>query len=164
VSKINGDLILEQDEVGIILRPLVVVGEVRRTIPREKPGQWPIRHFTSTTDMRDFIADVVSIEGSTCIVDGVYRRRMVRMRNVRVCSPEIRKPGDRVMVTEHVGIDGRFGFMATKKRVLAGDLNFINVGWSDEEESKYLVVDIYTGEAKTVVGRPVFMDIRKRRS
>jgi len=111
--------------------------------------------------MRDFIANVTKFEADICSVRGVYRGRMRELRNVRAYIPF--KAGERTMVTEHVDINGRFGFIATKKRILLGDLNFVNVGWSDEHRSRRLTVDIYTGEVRESNGVAVPPSIKMGR-
>lgn len=161
MKKLSCDLILERDTIGVLLHTASSGERCRRLLMRASPGEWPFHSFTATTDMRDFIANVVAYGNGSCSVKGVYRGKMTQLRNVHPCTPV--KVGERVMVTEHVGIDGRFGFIATKGRILVGDLNFVNVGWSDERGSRQLSVDIYTGEARESKGGPVPPSIRMGR-
>lgn len=149
-KKLNGDLIIDKNEVGILLHPIIIPGQKRHVLRRLSSEEWPFHYFTATTDMKDFIGNVRATNGSVCSVEGVYRGKMQTLRNIKIYSDF--KINERVMVTEHVDINGRFGFIATKKRVLFGDLNFINIGWSNEEGSRRLVIDIYTGEAKEMKG------------
>lgn len=149
-------IFLVDDRMTMEFTPLLGGGARVAEISRKTEDEWPINATTATTDMRDFIANIKSIEGDKCSVEGVYRGRMLEVNNVKVCSPEIKKPGDRVMVTEHVSVDGRMDFIATKKRVLAGNVNFVKIGWSNERKSRFLVLDVYTGDSKVVEGPPMF--------
>ena len=152
-----GKVIREGDLIGIELSPAAGGSPVRVMIGKEGLGEWPVQFCTATTDMKDFIGNVSSIGGGKCSVRGVYRGRDREVRGVTVASPDVKKVGDRVMVTEHVGVDGKFGFLATKRRILKGDLNFACVGWSNEERCRYVRVDVYTGNHVEVSGPPVTM-------
>jgi hypothetical protein len=145
------------EEIGLELQPLVGGNTVKCMISKKSPGAWPVQFATHTADMQDFIADVTELYGDKCSVEGVYRKMMRQMRNIRVCSPEIKKKKDRVMVTEHVNIEGKFDYIATKQRVLH-DVGFVNIGWSDENGCEYIVIDTYTGESKLATCPPVAPD------
>jgi len=151
--------------IGLKIEPLVGGQDVDANISRLSSDEWPVQFFTSTTDMRDWIGNVTKIEDGKCSVEGVYRRRWTKMRNIRVCDAAIVKEGDRVMITEHMNIDGKMGFIATKRRVLVENkgsaINYANVGWSDDKRCRYLRFDVYTGEYKIFECRPVYMFYKK---
>jgi hypothetical protein len=113
--------------------------------------EWKVQCLTATTDMRDFIGNITFIDGCYCTAKGVYRGKMTEVRNVRVLDPKFRV-GQRVMVSEHLNINGEMDFLASTKRVLKDNINFINFGWSNEGHSRCCRVDIYTGEHKEVYG------------
>lgn len=140
--------------------PVLMNGDILRyTVKQDKESEWPVKFFTATTDMRDFIANTtgMSRDGFYCKVKGVYRGETREVNNVLVKDNGIRKhPGDRVMVTEHVNPSGKMEFIATKKRILKGDLNFISFGWSDENRCRFLRVDVYTGDSAYLIGRPCY--------
>jgi hypothetical protein len=61
------------------------------------------------------------------------------------------------MVTEHINVAGGFDMLATTKRILDlknPNLNFVNVGWTNNKESRYIRIDPYTGEEHKCVGDP----------
>jgi len=144
------------NKIGKRIKPLIG-GEKECFINRQSKEEWPIQFYTNTTDLRDFIANVTSINKKICSVKGVYRGIMKELKNIRICSPDIKKIGDRVMVTEHIDVSGKFDFIATKKRVLSNVCHFINVGWSDHEKSRYIIIDIYTGQTRETQGPPISM-------
>jgi hypothetical protein len=109
---------------------------------RGKPLVW----YTATSKMVDFIGNVTSINKNKCEVRGVYSGKMQNIKNIRIVDCAINRIGERVMITEHVNIFGKFELIATKCRILYGDTNFINVGYPEH----YAIVDIYTGEHRIV--------------
>jgi len=157
---IEGKIFKEGNEVCVRFQPLVGRKTVEHRIASKK-GEWAIKSITGTTDMTDWIGNVTKIHGKLCSVRGVYRGKMRELQKIRVESSDIKKVGDRVMVTEHLNVAGKFDFIATKKRVLVqgktAGINFLNLGWSNEYGSRYLVIDIYTGEAGEWTGDPIFM-------
>ena len=139
-------------------------GELRYSLEAPGADYWPVIFFTATTDMRDFIGNVVAVDpsGLVCSVKGAYRGNMQRVNNVFARGREPIGLHQRVMVTEHISTDGKFEFIATKKRVLHGDLNFINLGWSNESRCKHWRIDAYTGDSKLIVGAPCFAFLRDK--
>ena len=108
-----------------------------------KPSQlW----YTATNRMTDFIGNVTHIKDGMCDVRGVYLSTMQCIKNIKIVDKLISKIGHRVMVTEHIDIEGKLELIATKKRILYGDLNFINIG----SPNKYIMIDVYTGKFKLI--------------
>lgn len=137
----------------------------KRVYRINKPkGDWrPINFGTATTNMKDWIGNVRELreipeKGEIlCIVEGVYEGRMRKIPNIKL-REMIKKIGERVMVTEHINVAGGFDMLATKKRILDSgnpDFNWINIGWSNDKECKYLRIDPYTGETKECTGQAV---------
>jgi len=123
--------------------------------PLNKLGAWPIMFYTATTDMRDFIGNITQIDNGKCAIKGVYRGQMAEMKGVFIKEDKIKRIGQRVMVTEHLNVNGQLELIATIKRIINitdSNLNFVNIGWSDEKDCEYLRIDIYTGESKTLNG------------
>lgn len=130
----------------------------------DKPeGDWhPINFGTATTGMKDWIGNVRDLkeipekDEILCVVEGIYEGKMRKVPNIKL-REMIGKIGERVMVTEHVNIAGGFDMLATKKRILDmgnKDLNWINIGWSNDNECRWLRIDPYTGEVKECIGQP----------
>ncbi len=115
----------------------------------EKDGSFT-KFYTATTQMKDFIGNILSINQKYCVVKGVYQGQMQEIKNIKICFDGA-KIGERVMVTEHLDLDGRFELLATKHRILQGDLNFINCGWKSGNKINYYRIDIYTGLSKLFV-------------
>lgn len=124
----------------------------------------PVKFFTATTDMRDWIGNIREMKQKDkdvlCAVEGIYRGTKRKVKNVklRFRKNESPKVGARVMVTEHINVAGGFDLLATKIRLLdlsKPDLNFINIGWSDDKECKFLRIDPYTGEVKECTSESV---------
>jgi hypothetical protein len=112
---------------------------------------------TATLDMRDFIGNISKNNDDQIYeINGVYRG--IFRKGLKARSLENRKLiiSERVMITEHLNVNGQFELVISKKRILDGNLNFINIGWSDEKECDYLRIDYYTGEARVIKGDPVF--------
>jgi len=108
------------------------------------------KFYTATTQMKDFIGNIITTDNGICSIKGVYQGREQVVRNVKLLYNNA-KNGDRVMVTEHLNLEGKFEFLATKHRILQGDLNFINCGWKDGNKVHYYRIDIYTGDYKLLV-------------
>lgn len=126
--------------------------------PADKPNARPVLFYTATSDIRDFIANITEIVGKKCSVNGFYREAVVTLNNVPIKDDKITKVGQRVMVTEHVDVAGKFELIATTHRVLCQSdpgLNFVNVGWTDDSGSVYHRIDVYTGEFIIVSGHPI---------
>jgi len=140
VSKINNKLL-------ITMRPKLHVSKKFYEI---EPicDSYPVKFYTATTNMKDFIGNITNISGNKCSVKGVFYGTIKEMHNVIIHSPKINKVGERVMVSEHITVDGRLELIATKERILKNDVNFINIGWSNQIECRYLRIDIYTGDCR----------------
>lgn len=120
-------------------------------------GYWPIYFFTATTDMKDCIGNITDIKNKLCAAKAVYRGAEIILHGIRVLDDTIKSVGERVMITEHLNVEGKLELIATKKRMLqddSSDLNFVNFGYSNEKESHYMRVDIYTGETNMITGPP----------
>lgn len=131
-------------------------------IGKNKSKERSVIFYTATTNIVDWIGNIREFhEKKDCItasVEGVYRGIKRKLKNIKILDPSISKIGDRVMVTEHLNVNGTFEMIATKKRILdlkQADLNFINIGWTDDKECRYLRIDPYTGESKYIVGNPI---------
>lgn len=149
----------DDKNIGLKITPQIGSDEVDVQIEKKSDAEWPVQFYTSSTDVKDWVGNVTKIEGGKCSVRGVYRGSMCELTNIRICDDSI-KNGARVMVTEHLGIDGKMGFIATKRRVLLGGsgsaLNFVNIGWSDEKKCRYVRFDVYTGESTVLECGPVY--------
>lgn len=108
--------------------------------------------YTLTTDIRDFIGNIKSIDGDKCTVFGLYRGKERLIKNIRIVQPV--KVGDRIIVTEYINLDGKFQLIATKSRILMQKnpwLTFINVGWLNTNNNGfYYRIDPYFGGFKTI--------------
>lgn len=146
----------ENDSVVLYFTPILASQEQKYIIKQDWPDEWAVKFFTATTDMRDFIGNVTEIVGNKCSVRGIYRGSNRVINNIIIIDNQIKKVGDRVIVSEHVNIKGNLEFIATKKRILQKDINFINIGWSNTIESRYLRIDVYTGQSIYYKGTPCF--------
>jgi len=156
----KGATLMDGNSIGLRIQPLAGDKEIDAKIDRRHTNEWPVQFFTSTTNMKDWIGNVTQIADGLCSVKGVYRGGIVEMHNIRVCDSAISKHGDRVMVTEHMDVDGKMGFIATKRRVLVTNrgsaVNYACVGWSNDKRCRYLRFDVYTGEHKIFEQEPVY--------
>lgn len=131
-------------------------------IEKESGDEVPVQYFTATTDMKDWIGTVREItenNGEKLLsVEGVYRGTKQLIKGIKCRDSNIKKVGDRVMVTEHLNVAGSFDMIATKSRIIdlqKPDLNFVNIGWTNKDHCRYLRVDPYTGETKECVGNSI---------
>jgi hypothetical protein len=145
------ELVIELDNT-LVFRffPIIPDKKMEFKIKQPKEGYWPVKFSTATTDIRDAIGNIVSIDKkkNRAEVKMVYRGSQTVAKNVLLKEKEA-KEGQRVMVTEHINVAGGFDFLATRKRILNpqySQLNFVNVGWSNDKESHILRIDVYTGE------------------
>jgi hypothetical protein len=154
----------KKTEAFVKITPVITQEEVVYSIRRQSPKERPVKFYTGTTDMKDWIGTVRSIVNDNqtheCLlsVEGIYRGSKRILRNIKARDPQTVKIGERVMVTEHLNVAGGFDMIATKRRILdlkKPELNFINIGWSTTEECRFLRVDPYTGETKELLGNPI---------
>jgi len=104
--------------------------------------------WTATSNMKDFIANITSIEQNKCSVKGLYYGRIVDVKNIKIVDYNIKNIGQRIMVTEHIDVSGKLELIATTKRIICpiNNVNFINIGTS----YKYKRIDIYNGETREI--------------
>lgn len=102
---------------------------------------------TCTTNMREFIGNVVFIDGEKCSVKGVYNGVMQEVKNIHIIDKKVNQIGQRVMVSEHLTVNGRMELVATSKPMLENGINFVNIGWKNKE-LRQIRIDIYTGESR----------------
>jgi len=151
-----------EDETFIKIKPTLTQKEVVYSIKRKSSKERPVQFYTGTTDMKDWIGNVREIvernDETFLSVEGIYRGKNQTLRNIKSRDSNIKKIGDRVMVTEHLNVAGSFDMLATKRRIMdnkKSELNFINIGWSTDEICRYLRTDPYTGETKECIGGPI---------
>jgi len=62
------------------------------------------------------------------------------------------KKGERVIVSEHIRLDGKIEYLVSKNRLLQGNLNFVNIGHYNEKNDGIIkmIVDVITGEHKVL--------------
>ena len=142
--------------VVLKIQPIANSRKLSYVLPPDRPTQKPIRFYTATTDIKDFIGNVIKVEEDNVQVKCLYRGSDCELQKVRPL--EKLKEGQRVMITEHLNVNGELELVATTKRILPGnsrnDLNFVNFGWSDDKGSKYIRIDVYTGETLEINGPP----------
>ena len=125
-------------------------GDIVISLPKTSINSIPTSFFTATNTMKDFIGNITEINGKYCSVKGVYEGIMREVKKIQIEDESFKTIGERVMVTEHINTCGSFELLATKRRILMGDFNFINIGWKTGEKTKYLRVDVYTGNHKVI--------------
>lgn len=143
---------LSTKEVG---NKTILVGEVDTILSGTKiyeiekrfDNEESFSSVTCTSNMYEFIGNVVAINKNKCIVRGVYYGKMVEVPNVRIVDPKINKIGQRVMGTEHISVDGKLEIVASTKPILKKNINFVNIGWRTKNSFRQLRIDIYTGES-----------------
>ena len=131
---------MQSDKIILALKTLIK-NETQTIIldrPISKPQSWPVHFWTATTDIKDFIGNIKTIlPDGKCDVDCLYRGEQICLQNVVIKDKSIKRIGQRVMLTEHININGEFEIIATIKRIISlekSGLNFINIGWSDTIE------------------------------
>jgi hypothetical protein len=145
------------DDSIIVRLDAILAGTILHKLEKKPNEEWPVKFYTATHQMNDFIGNIVESDENSCSVRGVYNGYMQVVRNVKIgIDCHMAKKGERVMVTEHLNVDGKLEFLATKSRILIGDLNFINIGWSNGNKCRFQRIDVYTGESKIIVGPPCF--------
>ena len=134
-----------------------IMKEEEQTYEIEKQNKYeiPFQSYTVTQPMSDGIGNVIdiNIENNTCSVKCVWRGNECVLNNVIIWDNNIKSKHDRVMVTEHLNIDGHMELVATKKRILMQGFNYFNFGWESKTSRRIIVVDVYTGEWRKVSQR-----------
>ncbi len=157
---------LDGESFAVIkIKPVLKGTEVVYKIVSPPGDGWRRCSFeTATTGMKDWIGkireftEIPDKDEILCQVQGVYDGRMRTIPRVKLRTGEAPTIGQRVMVTEHLNVAGGFDMLATTKRILDlknPNLNFVNVGWTNEKESRFIRVDPYTGEEHVCKGEPV---------
>jgi hypothetical protein len=143
------------NEVFLKVRIALSNTDMLYTLKRASEHARPWHSYTATTDMRDWIGNITKIFDVNgvpfCSVKGYYRNRKSEFTNIRIVDGAIKKIGERVMVTEHLSVDGKLELIASKRRLLSvkdSNLNFINIGWIENSCFRHLRVDPYTGDSK----------------
>jgi hypothetical protein len=144
------------NKIVLFIKPFIYNENMRYEIEKIGEDTWPVKFFTATNDMKDFIGNVKEINGNKCSIRGIYRGSDIIVKNVIIYDKNINKINERVMVTEHINVNGEFELIATKKRILYPYLNFINIGWSNSEKCIFIRIDVYTGESKQCEGKPIY--------
>lgn len=147
------------------VKPVLKDSEVVYKIESPPGDGWQRTCFeTATTGMKDWIGNIREITEVPdkneifLSVEGVYEGYMQTIKGVKWREQGTPKIGQRVMVTEHVNVAGAFDMLATGKRILDDgnpNLNFVNIGWTNDKESRFIRIDPYTGEEHKCVGDPV---------
>ena len=116
-------------------------------IAQEQVSEEPFSSTTCTSNMHEFIGNVVSIGRERCVVRGVYYGKMCEVPNVKIIDKKVNRIGQRVMGTEHLAVNGNLEIVASTKPILQNNINFINFGWKTKDYFRQLRIDIYTGES-----------------
>ncbi|MCK5610104.1 hypothetical protein KAR91_49985 [Candidatus Pacearchaeota archaeon] len=118
-------------------------------IKRNSDDEIPFESWTCTNTMKDGIGNVTTLDldRGFCSVKAVLRGVEREFHNVVIWDNRIQSVYDRVMVTEHLRIDGKPELVATKERILKQDFNYFNFGWESVNCRRVITVDIYTGDS-----------------
>ena len=108
---------------------------------------------TATTDMRDFIGNIIAYvkDGDKCTVQGHFRGQQ-RQVVARIVDDSVNRDGGRVMCTDHLNVSGEMEYIVTSRPIIQGNINFLNIGWIDKKTKhfRHLRIDVYTGESREI--------------
>lgn len=129
--------------------PIVNKIDQEYEIKRENDNEIPFESWTCTNSMKDGIGNVTALDldRGLCSVKAVLRGIEREFHNIVIWDNRIQKIHDRVMITEHLRIDGKPELVATKERILRQDFNYFNFGWESASCRRVVTVDIYTGDS-----------------
>lgn len=103
----------------------------------------PLVYFTATTGMIETIGNMEDEEHATGYAFNNERHKF------KVRNPFSLPKGERVYITEHLCLNGRPEYLATKHRISRGQNNFVNFGYiQNGNKVTQFIVDIITGESK----------------
>lgn len=106
---------------------------------------------TATTPMKTdyYTGEVLDLNNNSAKVIVKLGDRSVNVENVRILDKDVDKK-DRVILSEHVNIDGNIEWVASKSPIKTGDLNFITISLEDAfGNCTYKKrIDVVTGESK----------------
>jgi len=106
---------------------------------------------TATTPMRinAHIGNVCKIDNGFCNVDVSVDKKLIKIKNVRILDKDL-KVFQRVILSEHVNVDGQIEWIATRRPLQTGDLNFLVM--CKTKNNKIISkkrIDVVTGEIKS---------------
>lgn len=127
----------------------VSCGEKSYFLNRLSPDESPIQFCTATSTMKDFIGNIIGLHGDKCSARGIINGHDQIVNNVDIIDGT-KTIGERIMLTEHINTCGTFELLASKKRILLGDINFINIGWRKGNHKRFMRIDPYTGNSKVI--------------
>jgi len=124
----------------------IIGDEQKYKIKKVDKDEKPETFVTATPSFKDFIGNVTDVypESQTASIRGVIHGTMQEVHDVRMLE-ELNR---RVMITEHLRVNGKFELVATNNPILFRGINFVNFGWKNKKTNRrrFIRIDIYTGE------------------
>jgi len=106
----------------------------------------PLICYTATTGMVETIGNIVDKNNAVGYLPTVSKKFKFKIFN-----PFEYKKGERVYITEHIRLDGKVEYIATKHKIAQGENNFLNIGFIEKNRNNIKIqVDIITGEHKWI--------------
>ena len=108
-----------------------------------------LKTATFPMNIDKYTGNISTIEGDRARVVVKMGEKTLDIGNVRILDEDV-KPLDRVIISEHVTLNGSMEWVATKKPLKTGDLNFLTIALEDPVtgELKYKKrIDVVTGES-----------------
>ena len=145
--KKNFRTLIEKNELGRFLTitglEAPLTGETKSFDVKLPEGTEPLVFYTATTGMIETIGNMTSADTARGYVHGEPEHKF------RVHNPFGCKKKERVYITEHLRLDGKPEYIATKHRIFQGQDNFVNVGYVENGKNVVkLIIDVITGEHK----------------
>lgn len=136
----------KDNKVFIEIKDIIFNLDRKYSLSKISENSMPIKFFTATNLMRDAIGNILNIDGNFCRAKG-FIWGYKELGGIKIIDKSINSIGQRIMISEHIDVNGHFELVATTKKILTiGNINFINIGWKDKDIIKYLRIDPYTGE------------------
>jgi len=114
-------------------------------------GQEYVLLKTATTPMRTdyYTGEVISVENDKARVFVKYGETTVELYDVRLLNNNIEE-FDRVILSEHLTVDGNIEWVASTEPLKTGDLNFIVIALKDCDNNFIYKnrIDVVTGETR----------------
>lgn len=139
LEQIDGDTYLK-----IVDFKMPLTGKTKSFDVKLPVNSAPLVFYTATTGMIETIGNMTGDDTACGYMYG-NPKHIFRVRN-----PFSYKAGERVYITEHLQLDGKPEYIATKHRILQGQNNFVSIGHIKKNKKKVvrLVIDVVTGEHK----------------
>ncbi|RKY43076.1 MAG: hypothetical protein DRP85_00845 [Candidatus Makaraimicrobium thalassicum] len=106
-------------------------------------GWKPYVYYTATTGMLECIGTLISENEAEGYALHNPKKRF------KIKNPFNIKVGERVIITEHINLEGQQEYLVSKHRLYCGDVNYVHLALQKNDKIKEVLrIDVMTGACK----------------